>query len=775
MVRDSATPRFAPDTGALPGSVTAAPAALLEPGLPSLAPGQQRVKVRPGMPLVVDLEAGDTLSITDPEGAQPAEVAALSAAGLDALASLGLLADRAAQFTTIPGFAPAHAALVLDAAGTPGQQVVLTAASAARVAVAPATPPMEPGAQDPPTALLVVVARAVIPAEPPLPAPLGRVVAEYRVPHSTALAYTVKAGEFIQVIDVAGRQCSDFLAFDAAALARGVERGMDMTATRTLTASAYPGPGLFSKFFDQDLNPLVEVVQDTVGRHDSFALACTDRYYDDAGYPGHVSCSDNFNRVLAPHGVAPRGGWPAINFFYNTILDHSMRIGLDEPWSRPGDYVLMRAMTDLVCASSACPDDIDAANGWNPTDIHVRVYAADQTFPKAIAVRPTPDAEPDLTQETGFHARTSALTRRMVEYKGYWLPSSYTDFGPVAEYQACRTAAVIMDLSPLRKFEVTGPDAEALLQYALTRDVRKLTPGQVVYSAMCYPHGGMVDDGTLFKLGPDNFRWIGGDDYGGTWLRQLAAEKGFRAWIRSSTSQLHNVAVQGPKSREILNQIVWTPPAQPALMELQWFRFTIGRIGGYTGIPVVVSRTGYSGELGYEIFCHPRHAAAVWDAVWEAGRPHGLAPLGLDALDMVRIEAGLIFAGYEFDDQTDPFEAGIGFTVALKSEDDFVGKAALIRRKASPQRMLVGLELAGNEVAGHGDCVHVGRAQVGLVTSGLRSPTLRKSLALARVAVEHAGPGTVLEVGKLDGHQKRLPATVVRFPFYDPDKTRPRS
>ena len=232
--------------------------------------------------------------------------------------------------------------------------------------------------------------------------------------------------------------------------------------------------------------------------------------------------------------------------------------------------------------------------------------------------------------------------------------------------------------------------------------------------------------------------------------------------MKPSTDQLHNVAVQGPASREIMRELIWTPPTQPSLEELKWFRFLVGRIGGYQGIPVVVSRTGYTGELGYEVFCHPDDGAAVWDAIWEAGQPHGLKPLGLEALDMIRIEAGLIFAGYEFDDQVDPFEAGIGFTVKLDSEDDFVGKDALIERSTHPQRKLVGLELEGNEIAGHGDEVYVGRQRVGVVTSGTRSPTLRKNIALCRMAVQYADEGTAVEVGKLDGLQKRIPAQVVR-------------
>jgi aminomethyltransferase len=165
----------------------------------------------------------------------------------------------------------------------------------------------------------------------------------------------------------------------------------------------------------------------------------------------------------------------------------------------------------------------------------------------------------------------------------------------------------------------------------------------------------------------------------------------------------------------------------------------------------------------------------VWDTIWETGSEHGLTPLGLEALDMLRIESGLIFAGYEFDDRVDPFEAGIGFAVDLTTDEDFVGRAAVEERKAHPQRVLVGLELAGNETAGHGDDVYVGRQRVGVVTSGTRSPILKKNVALARVAVQYAELGTALEIGKLDGLQKRIPATVVRFPFYDPEKTRPRS
>ncbi len=663
----------------------------------------------------------------------------------------------------------------------PGAQESFTASSAATVLVAAPAVPMsvEDIEANPPTDLWLELQRAVLrpAAEPRIPAPLADPVLDLHIDAATAMRYEVKAGQFIQVIDVEGRQCSDFLAFNAAQLADGLERGLDSTTTRYFVGQPYPQPGLYGKFYDQDANPLVEVVRDTVGRHDAFGLACNAKYYADMGYPGHVNCSDNFNAELEHYGIEPRTGWPALNLFYNTAFDANNMLVFDEPWSRPGDYVLLRATTDLVCASSACPDDIDPSNAWVPTDVHVRVYDAERKFSMAIAHRVTPESEPQLTKQTGFHSRTSALTRQFTEYRGYWLPSSYDNHGPQEEYWACRERAAVMDLSPLRKFEVLGPDAEALLQACVTRNIRKLSHGQVVYSAVCNETGGMIDDCTVFRLGDNNFRFVGGDDYSGVWLRQQAERLGLdRVWVKSSTDQLHNLAVQGPASRDLLRELIWTPQTQPSFSDLTWFRFAIGRLGDHNGTPLLVSRTGYSGELGYELWVHPDHAPALWDAVWEAGQPHGLLPLGLDALDILRIEAGLVFAGYDFSDQTDPFEAGIGFTVPLKTkEDDFIGREALVSRKAAPQRQLVGLELAGNEPALHGDCVHVGRSQVGEITSATRSPILRKNIALCRMSVQYAEIGTEVEVGKLDGQQKRIPAQVVRFPFYDPDKERPRS
>ncbi len=223
-----------------------------------------------------------------------------------------------------------------------------------------------------------------------------------------------------------------------------------------------------------------------------------------------------------------------------------------------------------------------------------------------------------------------------------------------------------------------------------------------------------------------------------------------------------------PKSRDKLKEISGTSPRS------NWrVSFAVARIGDAQGVPIVVSRTGYTGELGYAIWCHRRDAEKVFNAVWKAGEPDGLKPMRMAALDTARIEGGLIFVGYEFFDQTDPFEAGIGFTVRLKTKtDDFIGREALIRRKDNPLRKLVGLDIDANVAVGHGDCVHVGRAQIGEVTSSMRSPVLNKNIALARLDVAHAAVGTEVEIGKLDGHQQRLPARVVPFARYVPKKFR---
>lgn len=771
---------------------------IITPGLPILPHGVERHPVPGGGSRAVPIFKGDEVSVLDPEGLQQGELIFFAPDGSSDANMIGGKSSREkgrpAKLQNVLGAHPSGSRVLraLESSGfdiaksdpvtvfkdgsNSGEMATFHAQSDGLLILCAPGEPMEPGEQNVPTELILYIRRAnpkdskedIGP-----PDPLADPLTDINIQPGNAKSYEVKAGQYIQILDVKGRECSDFQAFSRRALDNGLERDIDPTTTRSLMGSLYPTPGIYAKYFSMDQEPLVEIVQDTCGRHDTFGLACTARYYEDLGYPGHVNCSDNMNKDLAQYGIRPRGGWPAINFFFNTMLDDVNALGMDDPWSRPGDYVMLQALTDLVCISTGCPCDVDPANGWNPTDIQVRVYDEGEKFKRSIGWRKTPEADVEDTKQTAFHEGFARHTREFVEYNGYWLPNTMTNHGAIAEYWACREKAAIMDLSPLRKYEVTGPDAEELMQLCVTRNMKKLAIGQVVYTAMCYEHGGMIDDGTVFRLGETNFRWIGGNDDSGIWLRKQAEANGLNAWVRSSTDHHHNVAVQGPKSVDVLKDIIWTPPTQPTIEELPWFRFTVGRLNDFHGPAVVVSRTGYSGERGYEVFCHPKDAMEIFDAIWEAGEPHGIVPLGLEALNMLRIESGLIFANYEFSDQTNPFEAGIGFTVPLKSkEDNFIGRTAIEERKAHPQTRLVGLDIESGQIPATGDCVRIGKAQVGEITSAMKSPILGKVIALARLDVAHADEGTEIEVGQLDGLQKRLKAKVVRFPHFDPTKER---
>ncbi|MGF1499454.1 MAG: DUF1989 domain-containing protein [Elainellaceae cyanobacterium] len=602
-----------------------------------------------------------------------------------------------------------------------------------------------------------------------VPPPLGKLVAEYRISAETAIAYPVKAGQYIQIIDVAGSQCSDFLAFAGDAY----QEELDGTVTRTLLGLAMPQVGLLSKYFSQAMRPLVEVIQDTCDRHDSFLLACTRKYYEDAGYLDHPNCSENFNRVLAPYGIASRPGWPAVNFFFNTSVDEGGTISAAESWSRPGDYVLLKAHQDLLCASSACPDDIDPVNGWRPTPIHVRIYGAEADFPKAIGRRVASELPLRLTQDSAFTPRIRALTQNLAEYSGFWVPVSYPHQGDQAEYWALRQRVALMDLSALRKFEVQGPDALDLLQWTFSRNVGKLDIGQSAYGCLLNPHGGIIDDGIVFRLGESAYRYVGNCDTDGLWLQKVARQQGFAAEVEPSSHRLHNLALQGPRSRKMLRPLV-DIDAQwdiPDLSDLKYFRCVTGRI---SGIPVLISRTGYTGELGYELFVHPERGAELWDVLMQAGATYDLLPLGMQALNRARIEAGLLAAGREFNDLISPYQAGIGWSVAMKTKPDFIGRAALEKLRERPPFVAVGLMLESNEVACGGQCVFpVGdRWRVGHVTSGTFSPVLNRSIALAQVAPEYAQPGMELEVGLLDGIKRRIPTEVGPLSLYDPTKSR---
>ena len=343
----------------------------------------------------------------------------------------------------------------------------------------------------------------------------------------------MKRGEFIQVIDVEGRQCSDFLAFHRHKLDDGIERGLDSTVTRTLMGNAFPTPGLTGKFYDADMEPLVEVVRDTVGRHDTFALACNAKYYEDMGYPGHVNCTDNFNGQIETYAIAARAGWPALNLFFNTGFSADNILVSDEAMVAPrrlrADARDDRSRLRLV----GLPRRRRSRERMGPDRrARPRVQAGEHVFEGHREAR---DARrrAGADEEDRLPAELGPLTRNLVEYSGYWLPSHFNGEGAVAEYWACRERAAVMDLSPLRKLEVLGPDAEALTQAVITRDARRLSTGQVVYTAICNNHGGMIDECTVFRLGQDNFRFVVGDDH----VRPLAEAAGRAARARQGARE----------------------------------------------------------------------------------------------------------------------------------------------------------------------------------------------------------------------------------------------
>ena len=770
-----------------------------EPGLNILPPGVERYVVNGGGLTGIQIFPDDEIRIINDEGNQICEIIVFDKDGNSNLSILDLKEhktnskikeilfskDESSKVANYQlkkrnlDISNAISSVVFDKDANWGDEIKLKSKDKCYCVFSAPGKTMLVHKQNPTTNLTIFIKRAKITKDKEhvlIPDPIYDPLSETNILRQTSIGYQVKEGDYIQIISPAGRQCSDFVAFDTAKLDKQIEKGLDWQTTRTFMGNTFPGPGLFSKFYDTDHEPLVEVIRDTVGKHDTFNLACTSKYYEDSGYFGHPNCSDNLNISMDKFGVQKRRGWHAINLFFNTSEGGLNSVISDESYARPGDYVILRALKDLTCGTTACPSDIDACNSWNPTDIFVRTYDKNKEFTKSFSFRMKTDSETKLTRNTGFHERTSKLTRNFVDARGFWLPNDYTKHGVVNEYNACRENAVLIDLSALRKFEILGPDAEELMNYTLTRNIKKLSTGQVVYSAMCYENGTMFDDGTLLKLSDHGFRWICGDEYAGEWLREQAKKKNYKVLIKNSTDDINNLSLQGPNSRKILEKIIFTPPTQPSISELQWFRFSICRLEELNGIPLMVSRTGYTGELGFEIWCHPKDAVIVWDKIMNAGKELGLIPAGFAALDLLRIEAGLILFGNEFDGQVDPFEAGIGFAVPLKSKtEDFIGKNELLKRKENPQKKLVGLELTGKEKANHGDCVHIGRSQIGVITSGCISSKLNKNIALCRIDANNSEIDSEVEVGKIDGHQKRIPAKIVRFPFYDPEKTKVKS
>lgn len=392
---------------------------------------------------------------------------------------------------------------------------------------------------------------------------------------------------------------------------------------------------------------------------------------------------------------------------------------------------------------------------------------------------------------TPFHERTSTLCTSMLwkEWAGYFAVRSY-DVYHDREYFAFRHGAGLLDVTPLFKYEVRGRDAAAFLSYVMSRDCGKLKHEQVAYGCWCDEQGQLLDDGTIWRLDDD-------------WYRVTSAEPNLRWFIDNSrsfdvsiadvTSDIAAVSIQGPRSRDVLRNAV----DGVAFDSLKFFRLARGRFGS---ADVIVTRTGYTGDLGYEVWVENAHAITLWDTLMEAGKPFGLLPAGLDALDNTRVEAGFVLNGVDYFPankclidarKSSPFEAGLGWTVQLE-RDAFIGQGALQAENAQGSEWsFVGLEVDWDEfeqlheavglppaVCSHAwrDAVPVysqGGHQIGQATSGSWSPILKKNLALATVKSEFAAEGTVLGMEvTVEYVRHAVKTTVVKKPFFDPERKR---
>ena len=388
---------------------------------------------------------------------------------------------------------------------------------------------------------------------------------------------------------------------------------------------------------------------------------------------------------------------------------------------------------------------------------------------------------------TALHERTFALCESLNyrEWSGYYAVSSYETHHE-HEYNAIRHAAALIDVSPLFKYRITGPEATRLVDKIITRDMRKVSVGQVIYTPWCDERGKVIDDGTVSRLGENTYRWTAADP-SLRWFSQNAV--GMDVLIEDISETVAALALQGPTSGRLLRQL-----ADTDIENLKYFRVTACVIAG---VPVEISRTGYTGDLGYEIWIPSDQAVKVWDALMEAGRAFDIHPAGMLALDVARIEAALLLIDVDFhsskkaiieSQKYSPFEMGLGRLVNL-DKGRFVGQAALIEeQKRGHPREIVGLEIDWTGVERLYEEVglpptispiasrvavpvyHDG-AQIGKATSTTWSPTLKKLIALATVRREHAKPGTQLEVEvTVEAVRHRVGATVVKTPFFNPKR-----
>jgi aminomethyltransferase len=388
---------------------------------------------------------------------------------------------------------------------------------------------------------------------------------------------------------------------------------------------------------------------------------------------------------------------------------------------------------------------------------------------------------------TAVHEKTFRLCESLNyrEWSGYYAVSVYETHHE-HEYNAIRNAAALIDVTPLFKYRVSGRDATKLVNRVITRDINKVAVGQVIYCCWCDEQGKVIDDGTISRLGENLYRWTAADP-SMRWFHQNAL--GLDVAIEDISDQVAALALQGPTSARLLKQA-----AEADIANLKYFRVTCGKIAG---VEVDISRTGYTGDLGYEIWIPWKDAPRVWDALAEQGRQFDLHAAGMLALDVARIEAGLILIEVDYfsskkalieSQKYSPYEIGLGRLVDLKKEH-FIGREALEEEsRRGPKRLLMGLEINWDDVERLYDAiglapqvpstasrmavpVYRGGLQMGKVTSTTWSPTLKKMIALASLSREQAKPGTELLMElTVEAVRHKVRATTKELPFFNPPR-----
>ncbi|HLF57689.1 MAG TPA: glycine cleavage system aminomethyltransferase GcvT [Thermoanaerobaculia bacterium] len=359
------------------------------------------------------------------------------------------------------------------------------------------------------------------------------------------------------------------------------------------------------------------------------------------------------------------------------------------------------------------------------------------------------------SRRTPLYDRHVAAGARLVDFAGWEMPVQYR--GVIDEHRTVRSRAGLFDVSHMGEFRVAGPGAEAFVQGLTPNDVTQLAPGRAHYSALLTQEGTFLDDLLVYRVAADEILIV---------VNASNVESDF-AWVSSFPRDgvvLENVsdryaliALQGPRAAAIL-----APLTGVALDAIKYYRFAPGKVAGRRAI---VSRTGYTGEDGFELFLEPDDAPAIWDALLEAGAPHGLEPAGLGARDTLRLEAGMALYGHEIDATTTPWHAGLDWIVKL-GKGDFVGRGALEAARAAgpPDRRLVGFQVEGRGIARQGHLLLSNGREVGRVTSGTFSPTFERALGMAYVETALAEPGTAIQI---DVRGRAIPARIVPLPFYE--------